>query len=266
MKIIKIVLLLLFINASLIAQESKINLGVLDFKILKQTEKFLSRNMANESKNVVESSKIYIIERFIQDSRFEIVERAKLNLVNNELELQKSENFMDGYVVNQGESIGADYLLYGIFNPDNKELTISLFSIADNNVKSSQIIPLKKTFWGVEKYKEKIQDATSQLINKEFPVQIPMIEILDGDSKAKEVLVAGGTKNGFNTDDDIVFYYESFKVVRKDTFKREVTLASGKVEEVENENFSRVKITKGKKEIKAQFDLGTNIFCKLKKK
>lgn len=266
MKIINLVLLFLFFISSLLGQESKINLGVLDFKMLKKTQKLFGSNTTNEYKNAVESSKIYVIERFIQDSRFEIVERSKLNLVKSELELQKSENFMDGYVVDQDKSIGADYLLYGIFNPDNKELTLSLFSVTDNNVKANQVIPIKKTFWGIEKYKENIQDATSQLIDKEFPVLIPMIEILDGDSKAKEVLVAGGSKNGFNNHDLVVFYYESFKIVKQDTFNRQITIASGKIEEVENENFSRIKIKKGKKEIKDMFDSGTNILCKLQKK
>jgi len=261
--------LLLFISfllsVSLLGQDNKIHIGILKFKLLKES----SRSLFGTSKilqyeNALNSSEVYIIERLLEDDRVEIVERSKLNLINKELELQKSENFMDGYVVSQGGHIGAEYLIYGIYNPDNKDLAISLYSVKKNNVINKKIIPLKANFWGKMNYKESVQNAISKIMEEQFPNKIPMIEVLKGDSKAKEVLVAGGTKNGFHNYDKLSFYIDDIKIVGSDTLKREKTIGEGKIIEVENENFSRVKIKKGKKEIKQFYDKGTIINCKLK--
>jgi len=265
MKPLFLLLISFFINLSITGQDSKIHIGVLKFKILNKTETFFSSNNINQYKNALSSSEIYIIERLLEDKRVEIIERSKLNLIKSELELQKSENFMDGYVVSQGGHIGADYLIYGVFNPDNKDLGISMFSVKKNNVINKKVIPLKSNFWGKMDYKENIQNAISKIMNEEFPVLIPLIEILKGgSSKAKEVLVAGGTKNGFHDYDKVSFYIDDVKIVGTDTLRRQKTIGTGKILEVENENFSRVQIKKGKKEIKKFFDSGVKINCKLK--
>ncbi len=264
MKINHFILILFLSTSTLFGQNSKIHIGILKFKTLHQTQKFFSANIENQYKNIMESSESYIVERLLQYKNIEIIERSKLNLVKKELELQKSENFMDGYVVEQGEHIGADYLIYGIFNPDEKNLAISIYSVKESIVKSKKTVPLKANFWGKINYKETIQDAISQMIDKISPTQIPLVEILKGDAKAKEVLVAGGSKNGFKDYDKLFFYYNGIKVVGKDTLKRQITIGQGKIVEVENENFSRVKITKGKKEIKSFYDKGTQIYCKSK--
>ena len=227
-----------------------------------QTHKLFSANVQNQYKNILESSESYITERLLQFKNIEIIERSRLNLVKKELELQKSENFMDGYVVEQGEHIGSDYLIYGTFNPDEKNLILSIYSVKESIVKSKKSIPLKANFWGKIDYKENIQDAISKMIEEISPTKIPLVEILSGSSKAKEVLVAGGTKNGFKNYDKLSFYYNGIKVLGNDTLKREITIGKGKIIEVENENFSRVKITKGKKEIKTFYDKGTEILCK----
>ncbi|MBL0288501.1 MAG: hypothetical protein IPQ19_14160 [Bacteroidetes bacterium] len=46
-------------------------------------------------------------------SRFTVVDRTNLSALKSEKELQKSEDFIDGYVVDQGKSFGAKYVVTG---------------------------------------------------------------------------------------------------------------------------------------------------------
>ena len=53
------------------------------------------------------------LQAFSQKSRFTVVDRTNTSIINTEKELQKSEDFLSGYVVDQGKSIGAKYIVVG---------------------------------------------------------------------------------------------------------------------------------------------------------
>lgn len=254
----------LFIWSNVFCQNNKIRIGMLEFESLKKTKKFFDSNETNEYNNVIKYAENYIIDRLIEDKRFIIVERSKTNVIKKELELQKSENFMDGYVVEQGSQIGADYLMNGLFDPDSKDLILSLYSVSDNEVKYKNPVSLLPDFWGKIDVKGVIQQDISNMINKVFPVFIPVIEVLEGTDDARLVLVAGGSKNGFKDYDIISFYTIEEKMVDGKSLQREITVGKGKVIEVENENFSRVKIQSGGSEVKSFINNKVKVYCKLK--
>ena len=64
-------------------------------------------------KNYVLELQNQTIQSFAQKSRFTVVDRTNLTTLKSEKELQKTEDFMDGYVVDQGKSFGAKYVVTG---------------------------------------------------------------------------------------------------------------------------------------------------------
>lgn len=53
------------------------------------------------------------IQSFSQKSRFTVVDRTNVEITKKEKELQKSEDYLNGYVVDQGKNIGAKYIVTG---------------------------------------------------------------------------------------------------------------------------------------------------------
>ena len=64
-------------------------------------------------KNYVLELQNQTIQSFAQKSRFTVVDRTNLTTLKSEKELQKTEDFMDGYVVDQGKSFGAKFVVTG---------------------------------------------------------------------------------------------------------------------------------------------------------
>ena len=52
-----------------------------------------------------------VMNAFSKTKRFTVVDRTNMAAVNNEMKLQRSENFIDGKTVAQGKSLGAQYLI-----------------------------------------------------------------------------------------------------------------------------------------------------------
>lgn len=64
--------------------------------------------------NYVSAIQEYVSKEFIGKSRFEIVDRSKFTSVLKELNIQKSEEFLNSKIVEQGRLSGAQYLVTGI--------------------------------------------------------------------------------------------------------------------------------------------------------
>ncbi len=110
--------------------EEKIVVGIVPF-----TGSVIPDDLRAEIVNAVTQS-------FIETKRFIIVDRTKLDQVDKERNLQKTENFIDGKVVEQGKSLGAQYLITGIVNQyfNDGEMCKMSFSINVVDVATSQIL------------------------------------------------------------------------------------------------------------------------------
>lgn len=145
----------LFALPALRAQDNKTTISVIDFFLPSQAE-FNKRQKEQDSRLIsvdlnygdiytrVTKLQSYVSEVFANDERFTLVDRSTLNLVQKERELQKSEEFIDGYVVQQGAAIGAQYLLVGDFELGDLMLTIKLYSVADQKIAGQESVKLKK--------------------------------------------------------------------------------------------------------------------------
>lgn len=94
---------LLFLSTfSLIAQNEKITVGITYFTY-----------STHKEKNYVEQINEIVANEFVKAGRFTVVDRTKLQVIKAEQELQKTEDFLDSKVIEQGKTLGAKYIVTG---------------------------------------------------------------------------------------------------------------------------------------------------------
>ncbi len=265
---------LLLLTSTIFAQKEKINVAVLNFYGPSKSEvqdreirsSFLNlitdgpdyNNMAQ----IMRQFQDYAIEIFLRDQRFVMVERAQISRIQEELELQKSEEFIDGFTVEQGQSLGADYLLLGDFSFEGYLLTLSLYSVADQTVVAKENTSMRSSLWAdLMSPKKEVQKATRQLINQVFPPQIKLVRVLKGNKKAKEVLIAGGSGLDLKKRLRLLVKVQTEEEVDGEIFPRLVTIGRIAVEEIENIHFSRCSVRSGGSEIADYLASGASIYC-----
>ena len=95
-------ILLVSLNFVSSAQE-KTGVGILSFTYVQGAASFQDVNSIQET----------VINAFVETRRFNIVDRSKMDALKKEKDLQKSEDFIDGNVIQQGVSLGANFLVSG---------------------------------------------------------------------------------------------------------------------------------------------------------
>jgi curli biogenesis system outer membrane secretion channel CsgG len=282
-KIIMIVLIGLSINTN--AQTEKISVGILPFTYVSSSANYENVNSIQE---VVTNS-------FVKTKRFNIVDRSKMDALKKEKELQKTEDFMDGAVVAQGKSLGAQYLISGHIvsaqaeemraddGKGNIEITykaklvisLKIIDIETGQVTTSETIEPKagSTLLGmigmgssspqaaIEKAMKSIQEKIDSFVNNNFPVVFSVVEIQekDGSGAAKKILIAGGSDFGLSKGNKMKIVEIVDMTVGGKKIKRKKEIGEIKIVKVEDENFSICEVRSGGVDIATKFDAKANI-------
>lgn len=280
MKKIFTTILLFIIGMSVNAQE-KLSIGVLpttntDGMAYKETV-LVSEELTNA---------------LIKAKRFNVVDRSKLDALKQERELQKTEDFMDGTIIAQSKSIGANYLLsstMGNYENDGNTckftLTIKLIDVETGSVVASESIQPKSGGFGkallnaavntalletggalstkgqaLKKALDKLVPEIDKFIYTNFPITFYIVE-LQSDGK---LLVSGGSESGVKKGSKLKVYEEVIINVGGKSVKRKKELAELAVDKVEDENFSICSIKSGDKEVKERLSKNTPLFVTFK--
>src|SRR6478735_5958232 len=67
----------------------------------------------NSSKEHIVAIQDAVADAFLSTKRFSLVEREKMYQLTSEKNLQKNEDFIDGQVIEQSRSLGAQYVVVG---------------------------------------------------------------------------------------------------------------------------------------------------------
>ena len=278
-----IVLIGLSINTN--AQTEKISVGILPFTYVSSSANYENVNSIQE---VVTNS-------FVKTKRFNIVDRSKMDALKKEKELQKTEDFMDGAVVAQGKSLGAQYLISGHIvsaqaeemraddGKGNIEITykaklvisLKIIDIETGQVTTSETIEPKagSTLLGmigmgssspqaaIEKAMKSIQEKIDSFVNNNFPVVFSVVEIQekDGSGAAKKILIAGGSDFGLSKGNKMKIVEIVDMTVGGKKIKRKKEIGEIKIVKVEDENFSICEVRSGGVDIATKFDAKANI-------
>jgi hypothetical protein len=251
-------------------EKKKITIGIIDFKLPSRAEINKNGLLAiygdqsdlNKVALRIEALQSIVSECYVKDNRFDLVDRRATEAISKERELQKTEDFMEGYVVGQGKSIGADYLLFGNYDLKTSRLVLSLFSIEEGKIVAKESDELKSGFFGNKDIVEPTQLIVQRLNGRVFPLLIPIVEVTEqSKSKVKLMLIAGGLNRGLKEDMklDIKIKDEIEVEGEKQTYFKTVGIAQ--VDKVEDANFTVVKVTENGDIVKQLLDSGKKLYC-----
>jgi curli biogenesis system outer membrane secretion channel CsgG len=273
-----ITLLLCFLILNNLFSQDKLSVGIIPF-----TYDNANRSDANSITTMVTNA-------FVKTKRFNILDRSKLEIVKNERELQKSEDFIDGAVIKQGATLGASYLISGhilsasteqMSAKDSRGGTIITYKAKLNiilkviDVTTAQVIASETiepssggSLWGalgvgssssedaMSRAMDQIKDDVDDFVNKNFPMTFSLVEIQEKNNKgdADKVLISGGSAFGLKKGDKMKVVEIIEMQVNGKKIQRKKEIGEVKITKVEDENFSICNVNSGGMDISNKFE------------
>lgn len=280
MKITFISAALLLFSATFCFAQEKTSVGILPFTFVQGAADFQNVNSIQET----------VTNAFVKTKRFSIVDRSKMDALKHEKELQKSDDFLAGSVVEQGKNVGASYLISGhvisaqaegMSTQDSKgnitttykaKLAISLkvIDVTTGQVITSETIEPKagSTLGGmfglgassgtdaITKSIKKIEDKIDDFVSRNFPISFSIAEIQEKDSKgsATTILLAGGSGFGLKKGDRLKVVELAEMEVNGKKMIRKKEIGEIKITKIEDENFSICSVNSGGDLINSKFE------------
>lgn len=206
--------------------------------------------------------------------RFSVLERDATQDLEAERNLQKSESFIDGKVVQQGKAIGAEFVLTGSLSTHDGQLSLLIFRVSDGKQVEGGVCDLKESWLArsygynaqylIKKINASMQEITGRWLAQD---RYTVVRELDGDaSRTDRMLVAAGSARGIREGYQLEIYYTTNEDVDGVSYQRDILLGLLKVDVVENANFSQARVKEGKKEIKKALNEGKKLYCRIKLK
>lgn len=226
-----------------------------------------------------------VVEMLTNTKRFRVVDRTSHDKIKEELELQKSEAFMDSKnLVEQDIAVAAEKLITGHIN----KIPIYAMKNANGSIKGykgSVSFQMKVVdvatglsneavgFEGkasdlmlspesaVNQAMQSLQDEIYEYFKKNFPVSGKIIKVLKvNKDKAEIVLLNVGKKQGVNKGDQFVVQY--VEMLEGEPYP--IDLGEIKVVKLSGEAFSECKVpSKMGEELAARLASDSNIVCKM---
>ena len=204
-----------------------------------------------------------IVGYYASDDRFIVIDKANRQLIENEQDRQKSEEFIDGYIVEQGKQEGFDYCYYPKYDKKEKLLSVKVYDVAKGTVMSNQEVVLKKTILGTPKG---MNDAIIELIEKVnadcFEIRYEVVRCTDKKKKseAKNLLFAIGYNQNAKEDQKFEVYHLMEEKVGGKIYERKEVIGVGKIDKVQDANFSTLKVRSGGKKIMSLLNDGQQLY------
>lgn len=276
-------LLVLLTVGSFSFGQNKTLIGIVPFKSSSQENDYYSRSSSSSDKTAIQDA---VADAFLKTKRFSLVEREKMDQLKSEKNLQKDEDFLDGQVIEQSKSLGAQYVVLGNISKakvETKQSSIPYvgtttsyvseiaFSIRVVDVATGEIMA-SNSFNKSAKGKNSFEDALSSLkpeiekfIKDNFKIvaSIASIEEKNSSGEATKVLISGGSSTGVFENNSFKVYEVSELLVDGKKLTRKKTIGKIVVTKVEDENFSICTVKEGGADITKKMEAGAKIKCEL---
>lgn len=225
------------------------------------------RNLIKLSRNesfILSSVPNYAVNFFAGNRKFIVIDKKNQHIVESEKELQKSEGFMDGYMVDQGKSEGVDLIFKPFYNAINNSLIFKVYDIASETVLCAYEKDLKSGFFGTMRLDEQLRYLLHEFSYECLQIQFPVVRASKSNKdQAKTLLVAVGMSNKIKEGNLIEIFHSVTENIDGEEIKRNEIVGIGEIEQINDENFSNVKVTKGGKEIQSALNNGTKLFTRI---
>jgi hypothetical protein len=199
----------------------------------------------SDSQSECQNIRTSVMNTLRSDDRLQLISSSETAAIQAEIELQKNEDFLEGYVVDAWYSSETDWLITYRYSNRTKTFIIRLYDAQSQNLIDEEQFRIQLGLLGSSQDREEeITKGVQRLLARQFPSPIPIIKTLNSSkTKVREILIAGGTNHGL---------YTGQKLIIKAAAENPSTtglpiLAELEVWMVESENFSRCFVTDGGK-------------------
>jgi curli biogenesis system outer membrane secretion channel CsgG len=260
-------------NTSLYAQQngnSKIIVGVAKF-----TSEVNTPFVAAVTENVVKV--------LTNTKRFAVVDRTSYDKIKEELELQKSEAFIDSKsTVKQDVALGAQFLIVGhivkmnIYTMKNSDGSVNgykssaAFTLKVNNVETgetteaehfqTEVSPIAASKeQAINQALQSIEKELTEYFKKTFPVYAKIVRIQESKNQSANVVLLNVGKNSdISVGSHFIVDYVDY--IEGKAFPTKIGALS--VKKLIGEDFSECKVQKGGEEILSRFNAAQILQCK----
>lgn len=225
-----------------------------------------------------------VVQIVTDSKRFIVVDRTSLDKVKKELELQKTEAFLDSKTtVKQDAALAAQYIIIGhiikmniytMKNPDgsiNGYKATAAFTLKVNNVETGQTTEAESFETAasplmfspesaVNEALKTVEPKLTSYFTKTFPLNTKISKVLTIKKEtANTVLINGGKAYGFKEGDKLVV--EKTEMIEGKPYY--IKIGGLKVVKIAGDNFSECQVSEGGKEILSRFNAAEKLICRL---
>jgi len=215
--------------------------------------------------NALTSIPDHLVQAYADQPEFVVIDKANYQLIEDERERQKSEDFIDGYVVAQGKSEGIDFLVKPKYLSVNNNVSITVYDVANGEVFCQAQTEVIKNKTGPEHTAYYIGQLLDQLNSECFDIKFHVVratEVKKG--KAKELLIGAGKNHQMREDRILEVFNMKDEKIGDKTIKRANVIGECEITLVEGPDFSLAKVKDGDEEIAAMLDNGATLYCRTK--
>lgn len=205
----------------------------------------------------------YLVGFYASDDRFIVIDKANSQIIKDEQDRQKSEEFIDGYIVDQGKQEGFDYCLYPKYSSTEKLLTVKVYDVAKGIVLTNQSKEMKQSLFGTTKdLKSAVIELADKINTACFEYRLEIVRCIDKKKKAsaKQLLFAVGYNQSVKEGDDYEVYVLVNETVGGKAYERKEVIGYGEIEEIQDGNFSTLKVNKGGEAIMTNLNNGNKLY------
>jgi hypothetical protein len=262
--------------------QTKTIIGIVPFKNSMEDNRY-HYNTKNQEVTVIQDA---VTDAFLRSKRFSLVEREKMDQIKSEKRLQQNEDFIDGQVIEQSKSLGAEYIVTGNVTKAVVETSQTHAPIAGNitsrnsevafNIKVIDVatgeIKASNSFSGNGRGKNSFENAMADIKpelekfirdNFKLTASIASVEEKNAAGDAVKVLISRGSSVGMQTGNVLKVYEAKELVVDGKKMVRKVTIGKIIVSKVEDENFSICDVVEGGADIAGKIAASANIKCEI---
>ncbi len=269
--------------------QGKTIIGIMPFngqQTEEQSNRYSYRNKQQETSGLIVAIQDAVTDAFVKTKRFSLVEREKMGQIKYEKNLQKGEDFIDGSVIEQSKSLGAQYVVMGNVSKASVEKSQTNAPYAGTitrinsevafNIKIVDVVTglimASNSFSGKGKGENALESALNDIrpeivnfIKENFKVTLPVASIEEKDKKgnAVKLLIAGGSSLGIAEKNELKVFEVTEIMVDGKKMTRKIPIGKVRVEKVEDENFSVCIVSEGGGEIAKKMENGAKIKCEL---
>lgn len=236
--------------------------------------------MTEESRTKLQN---IVADAFAKDYRMVLLDRGEFDVVAEERDRQRDEDFIDGKIVEQGKAIGAEYLVDGFIDNYGRRLFLKIYDVSDGsltgsivsslNVKKHQKHPLDlkgeiKDIFSTTTQTSQLQKNVNQLIQQCFSEFLFIVAGPEEESKRKvnSLRVFAGSKMGLKKGQLLEVQALVEEEVEGVVTTRQESAGWGRIEKVDGESWCILKLEAGKGNIKKLLKKGTKLRCRAIKK